>query len=114
LGSQYEGKEHADHLIDAFSTHYALEQDWEGALYCGISLKWDYTQRNVDISMPTYINKLLARFEHKSPAKPQHSPHSAPPRQFGATAQNPVDHDLSPSLPPDRIKRIQQIVGTVM
>jgi hypothetical protein len=64
--------------------------------------------------MPKYVDKPLARFEHKSPAKPQHSPHSAPPRQFGATAQNPVDHDLSPLLPPDRIKRIQQIVGTVM
>jgi hypothetical protein len=114
FGVKYEGKEHADHLIEALSTHYALEQDWGGTLYCGISLKWDYIHRHVDISMPMYVEKLLARFEHTPPTKPQHSPHSAPSRQFGATAQIPVDHDLSPALPPDRIKRIQQIVGTVM
>jgi hypothetical protein len=68
----------------------------------------------MDISMPMYVDKLLARIEHKPPKKPQHSPHSAPPRQFGATVQIPVDHDLSPALPPDRIRRIQEIVGTVM
>lgn len=64
--------------------------------------------------MPDYVNKLLAKFDHPSPTNPQHSPHSAPPRQFGAASQTPVDHDSSPSLPPDRIKRIQQIVGTIM
>ncbi len=64
--------------------------------------------------MPLYVEKLLARFEHKTPTKPQHSPHSAPPRHFGASAQIPVEHDSSPTLPPDRIKRIQQIVGTLV
>jgi hypothetical protein len=114
FGIKYEGREHADHLINALRTHYNLKEDWDGALYCGISLKWDYHHRHVDISMPAYVDKLLARFEHKPPTTPQHSPHSAPPRHFGTTAQIPVDHDLSPTLPPDRIKRIQQIVGTIM
>ena len=114
FGIKYDNKEHADHLIQALKTHYKLKEDWDGALYCGISLKWNYTQRHVDISMPQYIDKLLARFEHPLPKKPQHSPHSAPPRNFGASAQQPVDHDSSPTLPPDRIKRIQQIVGTIM
>ncbi len=64
--------------------------------------------------MPTYVEKLLARFEHPLPKKPHHSPHSALPQQFEATAQDPVDHDLFPPLPPDRVNQIQQIVGTVM
>jgi hypothetical protein len=114
FGIKYEGKEHADHLIDALRTHYKLKEDWDGALYCGISLKWNYQLRHVDISMPLYVEKLLAKFDHKPPTKPQHSPHIAPPRRFGTTAQIPVDHDLSPTLPPERIKRIQQIVGTIM
>jgi hypothetical protein len=114
FGIKYEGNKHADHLIDALRTHYKVKENWNGALYCGISLKWDYQQWHVDISMPMYVDKLLARFEHKPPTKPQHSPHSAPPRHFGTTAQIPVDHDLSPTLPPGRIKRIQQIVGTIM
>ena len=114
FGVKYDEKEHADHLIHALSTNYSLKQDWDGALYCGITLKWDYIQRHVDISMPTYVERLLTRFEHPTPLKPQHSPHSAPPRIFGTTSQEPVDHDMSPPLPPERVKRIQQIVGTVM
>ena len=64
--------------------------------------------------MPGYIDKLLQRFDHKPSAKPQHSPHAAPPRLFGQDAQKPVEHDNMPLLPPDRIKRIQQIIGTIM
>ena len=64
--------------------------------------------------MPGYVDKLLARFEHEPPSKPQHSPHAAPPRLFGLDAQKPVEHDTLPVLPPDRIKRIQQIIGTIM
>jgi len=37
-----------------------------------------------------------------------------PPRKFGPTAQEPTDHDTSPLLPPTRVTRIQQIVGTIM
>jgi len=114
FGVKYVGQEHAQHLIAALRQHYEVEEDWEGTLYCGITLKWDYKQRHVDISMPGYIEKLLARFEHKQPTKPQHSPHAAPPQSFGQTAQNPVEHDTLPILPPPRIKRIQQIVGTIM
>jgi hypothetical protein len=114
FGVQYVGKENADHLISTLRQHYELEEDWAGELYCGITLKWDYIKRHVDISMPNYINKMLARFDHKPPTKPQHSPHIAPTRKFGPPAQEPVEHDTSKPLPPDRIQRIQQIVGTIM
>ena len=114
FGVKYVGKDNAQHLIDALRQHYDVEEDWTGKLYCGISLKWDYERRHVDISMPGYIDKLLARFNHEPPNKPQHSPHAAPPRFFGLDAQKPVEHDLLPVLPPDRIKRIQQIIGTIM
>ena len=114
FGVKYVGKEHADHLITTLRKHYEIEEDWEGQLYCGISLKWDYTQRHVDISMPGYVDKLLARFQHEHPHKPQHSPHIAPTRKFGPSAQDPVAHDTSMPLPPERIQRIQQIVGTIM
>jgi len=64
--------------------------------------------------MPGYVDKLLARLDHKPPARPQNSPHAAPPRLFGKEAQIPLDHDPEPILPPDRIKCIQQIIGTIM
>jgi hypothetical protein len=108
------GKEHANHLITTLRRHYELEEDWAGELYCGITLKWDYNNRHVDISMPNYINKMLTRFDHKPPARPQHSPHIAPTRKFGPPAQELVAHDNSKPLPPDRIQCIQLIVGTIM
>lgn len=114
FGVKYVGKHNADHLIAALRAHYEVEEDWTGSIYCGISLHWDYVHRHVDISMPGYVDKLLARFEHTPPKRPQNSPHAAPPRLFGHAAQDPIEHDPKPVLPPDRIKRIQQIIGTIM
>ena len=114
FGVKYLSKQDADHLISALTQHYELDIDWEGKLYCGITLSWHYDQQYVDISMPAYVDKLLARFKHITPTRPQHSPHIAPLRSFGTDAQLPVPHDNQPSLPLDRIRRIQQIVGTIM
>jgi hypothetical protein len=64
--------------------------------------------------MPNYVTKLLDRFNHPPPRKPQRSPYAAPPKRFGITAQIPVPHSTKPVLPPDRIHRIQQIIGTIL
>jgi hypothetical protein len=52
VGVQYVGKEHAKHLIDGLETDNTLSKDWTGGLYCGITLKWDYENKHVDISIP--------------------------------------------------------------
>ena len=44
FGAKYVGKEHADHLINAIKGTYKCTEDWEGSLYCGISLKWDFKE----------------------------------------------------------------------
>jgi hypothetical protein len=54
----------------ALSKHYTLEKDWDGTLYCRISLKWDCTQCHMDISMPVYVKELFAHFKHKPPTNP--------------------------------------------
>jgi hypothetical protein len=36
---------------------YKIVKDWKGNLYCGISLKWNYDKRYVNIAMPAYIAK---------------------------------------------------------
>ena len=114
FGVKYIGRDDAMHLIAALKQHYELEIDWTGKLYCGITLDWNYEEGYVDISMPGYVIRLLTRFNHKSPTRPQHSPHAAPPRTFGTNAQLPVSHNTQQTLPAARIRRIQQIVGTVM
>ena len=114
FGVKYIGRDNAIHLITALRKHYELKIDWEGKLYCGITLTWNYDKHYVDISMPKYVDKLLAKFDHTPHTRPQHSPHTAPPRSFGTDAQIPIPHDTLPILPADRICRIQQIVGTIM
>jgi hypothetical protein len=52
---QYMGKENAQHLIDALTTDYTVSRDWTVGIYCGITLKWDYEKKDVDLSMPGYI-----------------------------------------------------------
>jgi hypothetical protein len=70
--------------------------------------------RNLDISMPRYIKKLLQNYKHCFPPKPQYCPCSPFPKQFGAKAQAPIPVDISPKLSPDNIKEIQQIIGSIL
>lgn len=74
FGVKYVGQEHAQHLVDTLKKYYKLAEDWKGDLYCGITLDWDYENRTLDISLPGYIKKVLQRFSHKTPAKPQQCP----------------------------------------
>ena len=65
FGVKYVGKEYADHLINTLEGHYnKISVDWEGKLYCGINLEWNYKEKFLDISMPGYIDKLRARYQH--------------------------------------------------
>ena len=114
FGVKYIGQEDAHHLIAALKQDYELEIDWEGKLYCGITLQWNYKEGYVDVSMPGYVVRLLTRFDHKAPMRPQHSPHAAPLRTYGTNPQLPVPRNTQHMLPPNRIRRIQQIVGTIM
>jgi hypothetical protein len=39
FGVQYVGKEHAQHIINAFETDYIVSKDGTGGLYCDYTLK---------------------------------------------------------------------------
>ena len=114
FGVKYVGKEHAEHLLKVLNKHYKTAVDWDGSLYCGITLQWNYEKRYLDISMPGYVKKVLQRFKHSKPPKPQHSPYQPQPRKFGAAAQDPIDEDTTPTISDDRINVIQQVVGMVL
>ena len=114
FGVKYVGREHVEHLIAALKTKYKLVEDWKGDLYCGIKLNWDYQARTLDISMPGYIKKLLQKYKHRMPTRPQHCPYSPAPKQYGAKAQSPLPIDISPKLLPDEIKEIQHVIGSIL
>ena len=51
------GTEHTEHVMTALKQHYKMDEVWEGGLYCGITLKWNYEKGYIDISMPNYVQK---------------------------------------------------------
>jgi hypothetical protein len=64
--------------------------------------------------MPGYIKKLLQKYKHGVPLKPQHCPYAPTPRQYGAKSQAPILHDISTKLFADKIKEIQRIIGSIL
>jgi hypothetical protein len=109
FGVKYSNKADADHLIAALREKYTITLDWEGRLFCGITLTWDYLNRIVTLSMPGYIKKVLARFRHIW-KKIQDAPHPWNEPAYGAHKQY-ADLDLSPNLDKELKNLIQQIVG---
>jgi hypothetical protein len=71
---KYVTKSDANHLRDALLQHYEITTDWEGTVYSGITLDWDYKKCTCDISMPGYIKNVLNKFQHDASRTPQHTP----------------------------------------
>jgi hypothetical protein len=114
FGVIYVGQEHIEHLIECIKEKYELTKDWSGDLYCGIKLHWNYQRCTLSISMPGYINKLLQKYKHQLPTKPQHCPYTPAPKTYGAKAQAPLPTNISPKLSDTEIKETQRIVGSIL
>jgi hypothetical protein len=66
---------------------YKTTADWDVSTYCGITLKWDYANRTVELSIPEYVCRALICFNHPAPSRPQHSPHPWTAPKFGKHPQ---------------------------
>ena len=93
-----------DNIIRVIKEKYELTEDWDGDLYCGIRLKWDYSKHTLDISMPGYNLKQ----------RPQYCPYSPLPKQYGGEAQRPLPPDTSPPLLKDDIKHCSASFGSIL
>jgi hypothetical protein len=111
FGIQIQGKQDAQHLIATLKEQYEIMVDWDGKLFCGITLDWDYKNGTVDLSMPNYVHDALLEFQHEAPSKPEHQPYRHNPPQFGAKIQMMEPADTSKPLDKDGILRLQQITG---
>jgi hypothetical protein len=114
FGVKYVGREHAQHLVDTLSSLYEITIDWTGALYLGITLKWDYEARTVDCSMPGYIAAALERFQHTKPKRRQDAPYPWIAPTYGAKVQYAAPEDESPPLDASGITRLQEVIGTLL
>ena len=111
---KYVGKENRDHLIRALESKYKLTIDDKATQFCGITLNWNYRARTVSLSMPGYIRKLLHKLQYTKPATPEHNPHVHKPPTCGKQTQYAEPPDTSTLLSPQRKRRIQQIVGSLL
>ena len=59
FGVKYVNKNNADHPVASLKEKYKISEDWTGSLYCGINLRWDYTNRTLNLGMPSYIKTQL-------------------------------------------------------
>jgi hypothetical protein len=114
FGVQYVGKEHAQHLIDALEKNYTVSKDWTGGLYCGITLKWDYSNKHVDLSMSGYIKDALHKFQHPLPKRTRYAPHNWTVPAYGQRIQYSPLPDATPPATAEEIIRAQAVVGTLI
>ena len=75
FGISYRNKKDIGHLISEIQAKYEVTQNWTGGLYYGITLKWDYTYRQLDISITGYVKDTLHKFRHLTPTIPHQSTH---------------------------------------
>ena len=54
FGVKYVGQEHALHLKQTLEKNYKVTTKWDGTRYIGITLDWDYKQKQVHLSLPGY------------------------------------------------------------
>ena len=64
--------------------------------------------------MPGYIKKKLQEYKHVVGKKGQTCPYTPAPKQYGSEAQAPLPPDDSPLLDKAGIKKVQQIVGSIL
>ena len=112
------GKEHALHLLKTLEKNYDITTYWEGTNFAGIDLAWDYNTRHANqtyrISMDRYIAKVLLKYGHPRPKKPQLSPHKHHEVIYGAKEQLAPEDNTTLPLDSQGKKRVQGIVGALL
>jgi hypothetical protein len=114
FGVQYVGKEHAQHLIDALETNYTVSKDWTCGLYCGITMKWYYSNKHFDLSMPRYIKDALHKFQNTLSKRPPYAPHTWTVPAYSQRIQYAPLPDATPPATAEEITRAQSVVGTLL
>ena len=83
---------------------------------CGLALDWKYHDGYVDLSIRDYVPKVLQNFQHQPPKSPQFSPFSAAlyVKYIKVKRQYAQKINSSSFLPPEKITRVQQIIGSLI
>ena len=112
------GKEHAPHLLKTLDQNYKITTDWEGTKFTGTDFAWDYNARHAKricrTFMDGYIKRVLLKYGHPRPSKPQLSLHKHREVIYGAKEQLNPEDNTSPPLDNQGTKRVQGIVFALL
>ncbi len=108
------GEKNAQHLLNTMRQFYKCSCNWDGKIYCGLTIKWDYNRQKVHPSMPNYVNKALARFQNTPPQKQQDQPYPHVKPMYGAKKQYSQVEDISPTLGKANKEFIQEVCGVFL
>jgi hypothetical protein len=114
FGVEYVGIEHFNHLLMVLQRYHQVQTNMAGNKIAGLNVQWDFPSKQVCIDMISYVNNLLLSLNWPTPKKPQLSPFTAIPIAYGQKTQYTADKDTSAPLLPEHIKRIQQIIGSLL
>ena len=117
FGVKYTHRQDCEDLITHLKKEgYKTVTNWDGNIFCGIRLLWDYDspQRSVELSMPGVVQNALTRFKHTPPNKAQDSPHPWIPPQYGAKRQLAPPPLSRIPLTPQQVKWVQEVVGVFL
>jgi len=110
---EYLLKQDSNHLLSALKDKYSIAIDWSGDSYLGLNINWQYNKGYVEISMPDYMPKALAKFKHPPPCLPQHAPHAWTAPVYWKKAQYDTE-DRSPFFDKHATTRLLAISGTFL
>ena len=88
FGIKYVDREHINHLLVAIKKDYTIAEDWEGKLYCGVSVEWNYKEKWVDISVRRYIKRHWQDSNTKHHKKRNTNLSDVPPRNMERQHKN--------------------------
>jgi hypothetical protein len=106
-------EENAKYLLDTLRQLYKCLCNWDGKRYCG-TIKWNYNRQRVHLSMPNYVNRALAQFQHTPPQKQQDHPYPHVKPMYGAKKQYSQVEDNFPTLNKAGKKFIQEVCGVFL
>ena len=103
------------HLINALKDKYEdVEVNWAGNKFYGINLQWDYTKRQCKLNLQGFIDRVRQRFNISPRKISQFALADYTQPVFGQKQQFVKETHLAKKLSPKEIKRIQEIVGTIL
>ena len=73
FGVAYECREDSGKLKGLLEKKYKVTTDWEGKLFVGITLEWDYNQRRLKLTLTKYVEALMHRFRNLKQTRTQYA-----------------------------------------